>query len=149
MTLETLLIRTGVHHEFASLWFISVACQFGCIGRLCRSPGHRLQRRKTFLYSDGTTQRRVWHLTRHDDGRYTGRADDVIGVAEGQTSGNAFRWQYTLLLPVNGREYQVQFDDWMFQIDDQVMLNRARMSKFGITLGEVLLSFSKEVPDAS
>ena len=39
--------------------------------------------------------------------------------------------------------YEVQFDDWMFLMDDRVMLNRATMSKFGVRLGEVLLSFSK------
>jgi len=38
----------------------------------------------------------------------------------------------------------VQFDDWMFLVDERVMLNRATMSKFGITLGEVLLSFTKD-----
>jgi hypothetical protein len=37
----------------------------------------------------------------------------------------------------------VQFDDWMFLIDDKVMLNRAVMSKFGVRLGEVTLSFTK------
>ena len=97
-----------------------------------------------FTYSDGSTERRVWRLTKHADGRYTGRADDVVGEASGQTAGNAFRWQYTLRLPVDGREYEVQLDDWMFLIDDKVLLNRATMSKFGVRLGEVLLSFNKE-----
>ena len=97
-----------------------------------------------FTYSDGTNQRRIWRLTKHDAGRYTGRADDVVGEAEGQTAGNAFRWNYTLRLPVDGKVYDVHFDDWMFLVDEHVMLNRATMSKFGITLGEVLLSFTKE-----
>jgi hypothetical protein len=48
-----------------------------------------------------------------------------------------------MLLPVDGTTYEVQFDDWMYQMDDKVMLNRATMSKFGIELGEVLLSFRK------
>ena len=95
-------------------------------------------------YSDGSTERRIWRLTKHADGRYTGRADDVVGEAQGQTSGNAFRWNYTLRLPVDGKEYEVQFDDWMFLVDDRVLLNRATMSKFGVTLGEVLLSFTKQ-----
>jgi len=30
------------------------------------------------------------------------------------------------------------------EVDERVMLNRATMSKFGITLGEVLLSFTKD-----
>lgn len=96
-----------------------------------------------FSYADGTTQRRVWHLTKHANGRYTGTAADVVGQAEGQTAGNAFRWNYTLRLPVDGKTYEVQFDDWMFLMDERVMLNRATMSKLGIRLGEVLLSFSK------
>lgn len=110
----------------------------------CRWEGDQGVLDETFTYSDGTTQRRVWRLTKLEGGRYTGRADDVVGEAHGQVSGNAFRWNYTLRLPVDGTEYEVQFDDWMFLIDDRVMLNRARMSKFGVTLGEVLLSFTKE-----
>ena len=97
-----------------------------------------------FVYSDGTTQERVWHIRHLGDGRYSGRADDVVGEAQGQGAGNAFRWSYTLRLPVDGNEYEVQFDDWMFLVYERVMLNRATMSKFGVTLGEVLLSFSKE-----
>ena len=110
----------------------------------CHWEGNQGVLDEAFTYSDGTTQRRIWRLTKHADGRYTGRADDVVGEAEGQESGNAFRWNYTLRLPVDGKEYDVQFDDWMFLVDERVMLNRATMSKFGITLGEVLLSFTKD-----
>lgn len=110
----------------------------------CHWEGNQGVLDEAFTYSDGTTQRRIWRLTKHEGGRYTGRADDVVGEAQGQTAGNAFRWNYTLRLPVDGKEYEVQFDDWMFLIDERVMLNRASMSKFGVTLGEVLLSFTKE-----
>ena len=96
-----------------------------------------------FTYSDGSKQRRVWTLRRLVDGRYTGTADDVVGEAAGQEKGNAFRWGYTLKLPVDGRVIEVQFDDWMYLMNDKVMLNKARMSKFGIRLGEVTLSFVK------
>ncbi len=98
---------------------------------------------EAFTYSDGTTQRRVWHLTRLPNGRYTGQADDVLGTAQGQQSGNAFNWKYTLALPVDGRVFEVQFDDWMYLMNDKVMLNRAAMSKWGVGLGEVTLSFTK------
>ena len=37
----------------------------------------------------------------------------------------------------------VQFDDWMYLVNDKVMLNKATMSKFGVRLGEVTLSFTK------
>ncbi|MCB1954957.1 MAG: DUF3833 domain-containing protein [Rhodocyclaceae bacterium] len=96
-----------------------------------------------FLYADGTTQRRVWHVEHLGNGRYEGRADDVVGIARGQAAGNALRWQYVLALPVDGRTIEVSFDDWMFLIDDRVMLNRSEMRKFGFRLGEVTLSFHR------
>ena len=98
---------------------------------------------EAFTYSDGTLQRRVWRLKALPNGRYEGRADDVVGMATGQTKGNAFQWQYTLALPVDGTVWQVQFDDWMYLMNDRVMLNKAVMSKLGVTLGEVTLSFSR------
>ena len=98
---------------------------------------------EAFTYSDGTTQRRVWRVRKGPDGRYTGAADDVIGQAQGQARGNALRWRYTLALPVDGRVWHVDFDDWMYLMSDKVLLNRATMSKFGLTLGEVTLSFTK------
>jgi hypothetical protein len=96
-----------------------------------------------FTYSDGSTQRRVWTITRVGEGRYAGRADDVVGEAAGEAAGNALRWRYVLALPVDGKVYNVDFDDWMFLMDDKVMLNRSLMSKFGFRLGEVTLSFVK------
>lgn len=96
-----------------------------------------------FTYSDGSTERRIWRLTKHADGRYTGTADDVAGQAQGQTVGNTFFWTYVLNLPVGNRIIAVRFDDWMYLIDERVMLNRATMSKFGIRLGEVTLVFTK------
>jgi hypothetical protein len=96
-----------------------------------------------FVYSDGSKQKRIWRLQHLGNGRYSGQADDVIGVADGETRGNAFNWRYTLALPEGSQVWQVQFDDWMYLLDDKVMLNKAAMSKFGIFLGEVTLSFTR------
>lgn len=96
-----------------------------------------------FFYSDGTTQKRIWTLTETAPGVFTGTADDVIGSAAGMVAGNALNWKYTLALPVDGTVYHVQFDDWMYLMDDKVMINKAQMSKFGIYLGEVTLAFYK------
>ena len=99
-----------------------------------------------FTYSDGSTERRVWTLRRQADGSWRGTAADVVGEAVGEVAGNALHWRYQLLLKVDGSTYVVDFDDWMFLLDERVMLNRARMSKWGIDLGEVTLSFSKPAP---
>ena len=109
----------------------------------CRWQGADGVLDERFTYSDGRTERRVWRLREEAGGRYTGTADDVVGTAEGQVAGNTFQWQYTLKLPVDGRVVEVQFDAWMFLIDDRTMLNKARMSKFGVRLGDVTLAFTK------
>jgi hypothetical protein len=111
-----------------------------------RWEGHQGVLDEWFTYADGTRERRIWRLTKHEGGRYTGTADDVVGQAEGQAVGNAFFWTYTLRLPVDGKVYEVRFDDWMYLVDEKVMLNRATMSKFGIRLGEVTLAFTKVDP---
>ncbi len=98
---------------------------------------------EAFSYSDGSTQRRVWRLKKLPDGQYTGQADDVVGTALGSSRGNTLNWRYTLALPVNGRVFEVQFDDWMYLMTPTVMLNKASMRKFGVYLGEVTLSFTK------
>lgn len=109
----------------------------------CQWQGDQGTLDEDFTYSDGSKQRRVWRLTRTGEGRYIGRADDVVGEAIGVEAGNALNWHYTLALPVDGRVIEVQFDDWMYLMNDKVMLNKAVMRKFGVTLGEVTLAFSK------
>lgn len=109
----------------------------------CRWQGSEGVLDEDFTYSDGTKQKRIWRLKKLGSGRYTGTADDVAGTAEGQEAGNAFNWRYTLKLPVDGKVHEVQFDDWMYLMDERVMLNKARMSKFGVRLGEVTLAFYK------
>lgn len=96
-----------------------------------------------FSYSDGQKEKRVWTIRKFPDGKYVGTAADVIGNAEGLAAGNALNWQYTLSLPVDGTTYHVQFDDWLWQVDDKVVLNKAVMSKLGFKLAEVFISFRK------
>ena len=109
----------------------------------CRWTGDEGVLDEDFTYSDGTRQRRVWQVTRVAPGRYIGRADDVVGHAVGEQAGNVLQWRYTLALPVDGRVWEIQFDDWMVLMDDRVLLNRAAMSKFGVHLGDVTLAFRK------
>jgi hypothetical protein len=110
----------------------------------CRWQGDEGVLDEDFTYSDGSKQRRVWRIRKLPEGRYVGRADDVVGEALGQARGNALRWNYTLALPVDGRTWHVQMDDWMYLMNDEVMLNKTVMSKFGVTLGEVTLTFVKK-----
>jgi hypothetical protein len=112
----------------------------------CRWNGDTGVLDEQFRYSDGTTQQRVWTLRRTGPATFSATAPDVIGTARGEVAGNALHWNYVLALPVDGKVIEVDMDDWMFLIDDKVMLNRTRMSKYGIDLGNVTLSFMRRAP---
>lgn len=105
--------------------------------------GRELTLVEDFVYADGEEDRRIWRITSLGDGRYEGRADDVVGAATGEALGNALHWEYDMQLPIGDSTWQVHFDDWMLLQNDGVLINRATVSKFGITLGEVTLFFRK------
>lgn len=103
----------------------------------------RLVLDERFIYADGKRERRVWRITRVDDNSYRGEADDVVGGATGRAFGNALNWRYALDLKVGERTWRVDFDDWMYLQPDGVLINRARISKWGVTVGSVTLFFRK------
>lgn len=109
-----------------------------------RHEGNNLILDERFVYSDGTRQRRVWTLTPEGQGRWSGRADDVVGVAEGQVAGNTLHWRYRLNLPVDDSTYEMSMDDWMYLMDEDTLINRTRMSKFGVEVGQVTLFFQRQ-----
>lgn len=98
-----------------------------------------------FYFADGEEQHRCWKLQKSGK-RYTGQAGDVIGLAEGEVAGNALNWQYTLAVPVNGKTWNIKLNDWMFLVDENNLINRASMYKFGLEVGEITL-YIKKVSD--
>ena len=100
---------------------------------------------EVFTFSDGTKQTRIWTITFSDDHQFTGTADDVIGTAKGSQQGNALNMAYVLRhKDTDGSTIDLSVDDWMFLTEDGVLLNRTKLYKFGIPVGEVFLSFAKD-----
>jgi hypothetical protein len=99
-----------------------------------------------FVWSDGVREKRVWSLKPGaQPGQWIGTAADVLGQANGAVAGNALNWRYTLAYrTTEGKTYDIGFDDWMFLIDERVMLNRAVMSFWGFKVGEILISFTRK-----
>jgi hypothetical protein len=105
--------------------------------------GKTLILNEDFVYSDGETENRVWTLNRTGPTTYTGTTANVIGQATGTRAGNTFNWTYDFNLKVGDGYWKVRFDDWMFLQPDGVLLNKASVTRWGIKLGTVYLSFSK------
>ncbi len=96
-----------------------------------------------FVFDDGETDQRTWVITRLEDGRYQGKADDIIGVATGKEIGNALQWQYDFQLEVNDSSITVFFDDWLFRQDAKHVFNLTKIKKFGVEVGTITLFFQK------
>lgn len=97
-----------------------------------------------FDYYDGKNQKRTWTIKKIADKKYEGTAGDIIGKADGSVEGGAMRWAYQMDLDVGDNTYRITFDDWMFLMNDGVLINRSYLKKFGITVAELTLFMQKQ-----
>ncbi|WP_271272028.1 DUF3833 family protein [Aliamphritea hakodatensis] len=103
----------------------------------------RLRLTEDFYYADGEESQRIWLITDEGDNRFAGTAADIQGQAEGVRQQHMLSWRYSMDLLVHGRRWRVDFDDRMYLLDEKIMVNRARVSKWGMTLGTVSIFFCK------
>ena len=110
--------------------------------------GERLRLVEDFVYEDGSTEQRIWTLVKTGPDTWEGTAPGVIGVATGRTQDNRFNWQYEIDLPIPSADgtaetLRVTFDDWMWQLTEDRLLNLAYVKRFGFDIGIVTISFEK------
>lgn len=106
--------------------------------------GRELTLVEDFVYEDRSTEQRIWTLEKTGPESWRGTAPGVIGEATGEERGDAFNWTYTIDLPVPDGTLRVTFDDWMWQLSETSVLNRAYMKKYGVDIGEVIIFFEKK-----
>jgi hypothetical protein len=98
-----------------------------------------------FTFSDGTTQARVWSITFSDDHHFTGTAGDVIGTVKGSQHGNVLNMAYTLRhKDTDGSTIDLTVDDWLFLTNSGVLLNRTKLYKWSLPVGELFIAFTKD-----
>ena len=97
-----------------------------------------------FVYDDGKTQDRTWNIKKLADDRFVGTAADIIGDAPGKSAGNAIKWNYVMTVDVSNHKINLSFDDWMYLMTDNLVINRSTMKKFGIKVGEITISIHKD-----
>lgn len=110
--------------------------------------GEQLRLVENFVYEDGATEQRIWTLTKTGPDSWEGTAPGVIGTANGVELDNRFNWQYEIDLPIPSADgtvetLRVTFDDWMWLLSDDRLLNRAYVKRFGVDIGDVIISFEK------
>ncbi len=99
---------------------------------------------ETLNYSDGRVEKRTWVIKKTAPNMFTGTAEGIVGTAIGESNGMAIRWNYVMTIPVDGKSYDIHFDDWMYAMDDKVLTNRSYMTKFGFKVAEISLFMQKQ-----
>jgi hypothetical protein len=96
-----------------------------------------------FIFDDGEEQDRTWTLNHLGNNRYTGQAGDVVGTANGQVAGLAFNWKYSLNVPWNDSNIMLNLDDWLYLVEENHLINRTELRKFGLRVAELTLVIEK------
>lgn len=99
-----------------------------------------------FIFNDGEIQYRTWTLTPKatSTSAFTATAGDVVGIGEGDFSGNALRLNYTLSVKYNDSTINLRVDDWMWLTDSKTLLNESTLTKYGFKVGSVQLVITKK-----
>ena len=113
-------------------------------------PAQVLTLNEEFWFVDGRYETRIWTIAKRGDNDYRFSAGDSVGEGRGaHTETNVFKSGYSLNYdlpnPVLRRQHMVfSFDDFMLGVDEDRMLNRSRMKKFGLWLGDITLWIKRE-----
>ncbi len=106
--------------------------------------GGVFQLNERFVYDTGEAEVRTWIVTPRGSGRFTATCPDCIGVAVGECDDDRIRMRYRFRLQLSGSVMIVTFDDRIYRMGDDIAVNRAVMSKWGIKLGALSLFFHRE-----
>lgn len=99
-----------------------------------------------FTFDDGEKSERIWTIKFSDDHNFTATADDVVGQAKGSQYGNVMQMEYILDLEIDRQKktrYNVKLDDWMYLLDEKILVNKADIKKFGIVWAKLTIFFQK------
>ena len=91
-----------------------------------------------FRYAGGGTQDRKWYLDVANDGTFTATAADIIGTGRGVMSGATVRMHYRLRLPEDAGGHVLDVTDWMYLMDNGVIMNRSELRKYGLRVAELI-----------
>ncbi|MFT7005291.1 MAG: hypothetical protein ACJAWW_002664 [Sulfurimonas sp.] len=98
-----------------------------------------------FLYDDGETQKRIWTLKPTSDGKkFIGTAGDIVGEAPMVANGNTVMIDYTMRVPYGDSTIDVNVRDWLHLQADGVIINHSKMKKFGLEVGQLIITIIKE-----
>ena len=96
-----------------------------------------------FVYDSGDQETRCW-IVHHGEGRtFRATCEGAASDAIGRNLPGMVEMRYRFQLPVRGRRITFDFLDRLFDLGEGRALNRVRVSKWGLRVGELTLMFQK------
>ena len=108
-----------------------------------RSHGNHLNLHEQFRFEDGEEHCRTWLLQREPGWTFSGTAEDCVGMARGGFLQGQAWMESVLRLSAGRRTMAVRFRDVFYPAGTGLVLSRSTVSKWGLVVGQVLISFRK------
>jgi hypothetical protein len=102
---------------------------------------------EVFDYDSGNSQTRKWTLKVRKDGSIEADADDLVGTGYGSQAGSAVVLNYTIKLTEDAGGHALKVTDWMYLMENGVVMNRSQFRKFGIKVAELVATMRPEASD--
>ncbi|MEM7426046.1 MAG: DUF3833 family protein [Pseudomonadota bacterium] len=97
-----------------------------------------------FRFDDGALDHRVWRLSFDQDGStFSARCADSVGPGRGHHVEGGCYLTYLVRLAVGDRKVVVRFRDLFHQVDADTLLNRAKVTKWGLPVGQLVIAFQR------
>lgn len=108
-----------------------------------RPQGDRLTVVEDFIYDDGEENRLTWVFDRAGPGRWTGRREDTVGVAEVVETGTEIRLSYTADFVVSDEVTRLRFEDVIYFGPGGRVINDAVVTRWGLPVARVRFEMMK------
>ena len=102
---------------------------------------------EAFHYDSGAVQNRRWTLTVQEGGTIAAEAPDLVGTGRGRQHGSAVKLSYALQLTPEAGGHVLKVTDWMYLVENGVIVNRSQFRKFGIKVGELVATMRPAAMD--
>ncbi len=102
-----------------------------------RLEGDRLTVVEDFVYDDGEENRLTWVFDRAGPGRWTGRREDTVGLAEVVETGDTIRLSYLADFRAGDTVTRLGFEDVIYFDPEGRVINDAIVTRLGVPVGRV------------
>lgn len=106
--------------------------------------GRTLILTEDIAYDDGKREQAIWRFDKTGPANYDGKRTKVTGVVPVRIEDGVVRMGYVAEVEgTDGKPFKLRFDDELVRTDARTVVNTARVSFLGITVGSVEITFVK------